>query len=525
MDDVTKKRKLQPKVSEIVATNLKSITHDSKQYLGNSDLLGIGLGQNGVSSPALQQIKDKTILQSVLHDAPTPVEMPKQKVRQIRNGKQSQNSIVYQQQAITTIIPFAKMNTNLDSQNITIFNGKKMSIDTSPSINYLPPIQLNFKSVTNHQQNNSYIQKFEQRSQSQLSGVYNYQNAISPNNQKLNAIPLNNNVRKHKKNITNTNSQFDIVSYQSQGGDQSPSIGQSPKMINTNFPTNSKINAAFNSKVRNNSTSSDEENDQFREGVMLQYNEKNVQIRNMQLMKHLQKLRSQQNSQNQVQNEIRLESLDPQSIGNNFNHKNLLIPNKGLNNNILKKRDLWISRANDKEFSIKAQWNKSSTQNTLNNQQSSSSLKNQQDSLSIMNNYQIREKPSNSYQSQQLNILENLEVIQENLNNPVFNGASTINNTISLGPRNDEIIDCNLDKGQKFTKFVSSLYNFDDRTINYSKARKGITNLTLKHFFQVVSPQVKKNLKIAQNLKNSTMKSHMKSQSSTESPEKSFKLQ
>ena len=34
----------------------------------------------------------------------------------------------------------------------------------------------------------------------------------------------------------------------------------------------------------------------------------------------------------------------------------------------------------------------------------------------------------------------------------------------SLGDKNDEIIDNNLDKGFKFTKFVGSLYNYDDRS-------------------------------------------------------------
>ncbi len=44
------------------------------------------------------------------------------------------------------------------------------------------------------------------------------------------------------------------------------------------------------------------------------------------------------------------------------------------------------------------------------------------------------------------------------------NLGKEMNLSITLGDKNDEIIDCNLDKGQKFTKFVGSLYNYDDRS-------------------------------------------------------------
>lgn len=37
-------------------------------------------------------------------------------------------------------------------------------------------------------------------------------------------------------------------------------------------------------------------------------------------------------------------------------------------------------------------------------------------------------------------------------------------NFVEIGEKNEEIIEHNKDKGERFTRFIASLYNFDDRS-------------------------------------------------------------
>jgi hypothetical protein len=50
---------------------------------------------------------------------------------------------------------------------------------------------------------------------------------------------------------------------------------------------------------------------------------------------------------------VKLDRLDPDEINRKFYHKHLLIPSSGLHMNIMKKKDLWISRVHEKELQSK----------------------------------------------------------------------------------------------------------------------------------------------------------------------------
>jgi len=49
---------------------------------------------------------------------------------------------------------------------------------------------------------------------------------------------------------------------------------------------------------------------------------------------------------------LKLEKLDPENINKKFKHKNLLVPAKGLTNNILKKKEFRVSKPYDKSPSV-----------------------------------------------------------------------------------------------------------------------------------------------------------------------------
>ncbi|CDW83546.1 UNKNOWN [Stylonychia lemnae] len=436
MEDFKKKRKLQPKISEMVASNLRTIQNN---YNHQQKIINQRQNQISPTFAKAQEFSIKSNGESVLNSHNDSIFNSHIEIRERQQSSQS----IYQQKHVTTIIPFAKINTSgYNSQNVTIFDkfSKRMSIDTGPNLNILPPISLHQKNPSLKQ--NSYIEMFQLRSQSSMSQPYK-------------------SIKSKQSIVASTISQIELLppSIQILNTEGSPMSGTGKVNMNI-FPTrNRNKNNVLKAKY---TTISSDEDIPVVENQNHQQKQYTLQMANKDLKHHLQHQSIHQISElhNKLQSEIKLDKLDPENINKKFKHKNLLIPTKDMSNNQLKKREYWSTKNNEKPSPSNA--NSSEKQMRNQNFSKQESIIDINKGLAIYSESKAKER-INNYSSQQMNILQaNAEQAVVELNQSL-----NLSQSIAFGTKNDEIIDNNLDKGQKFTKFVSSLYNFDDRSKFY----------------------------------------------------------